>query len=568
VTEGEEQAGEGYLQPTMIDSTATAAPRSRRNPRQALADVTNPATIKGTISVVAGLVLVLAPSASIVIVEIVAGVSLLLSGLYDLWHALTGRGSRKRGSRWLALGRGLAGVLVGFFLLLARQETVDLVLAVLTVYLAIRGLLTLGFAVLTRDRSRRTARLTIGSAGLAVSVLMFAVPGSLAKGIIVAGAGLALVTGGILLAYGLRVGAPAASPVDVQSASVAEMLWDWVRTSDIGSDRREQLADTLYFEDPDRASKLTAWWVMLMLSVGIATFAVLQDSTAVVIGAMLIAPLMTPILGLAGAIVNGWRHRAGASTLLVTLGVLGAVGLAYLISSWVPALVSFEANTQITSRVDPTFVDMLIALAAGAAGAFATVNTRVASSIAGVAIAVALVPPLGVVGASLEQQRWEDAFGSFLLFATNFVSIVLAAAAVFVLSGFAEGASLRSERRQVVSTLAPFAALAMLILVPLVFTAEGILVTATQQKSAQDVVADWVGDESGLRIDQVSVSGDVVTVAIAGAEVVPPPRQLQQDLSKALELPVEVVIDFTPRAEINVSQEGTVERRNAANDGG
>ncbi|BDZ41082.1 hypothetical protein GCM10025865_03810 [Paraoerskovia sediminicola] len=131
---------------------------------------------------------------------------------------------------------------------------------------------------------------------------------------------------------------------------------------------------------------------MLLLSVCIATFAVLQDSTAVVIGAMLIAPLMVPILGLAAALVNGWVRRAWESSLLIVAGVVAAVVLAAAITLWAPAVVSFETNSQITSRVDPSVLDMLVAIAAGAAGAFATVNTRVASSIAGVAIAVALVP--------------------------------------------------------------------------------------------------------------------------------------------------------------------------------
>ena len=140
---------------------------------------------------------------------------------------------------------------------------------------------------------------------------MIAVPASLSEGVLVGGAAVAIVTGGILLAYGLRVGAPEQSTLDVTSASTPDILWDWVRTEDVGTRRRDELADSLYFENPGRMQKLAAWWVMLLLSVSIATFAVLQDSTAVVIGAMLIAPLMTPILGLSGALVNGWTRRAG-----------------------------------------------------------------------------------------------------------------------------------------------------------------------------------------------------------------------------------------------------------------
>jgi uncharacterized membrane protein len=188
----------------------------------------------------------------------------------------------------------------------------------------------------------------------------------------------------------------------------------------------------------------------------------------------------------------------------------------------------------------------------------------VSSSIAGVAIAVALVPPLGVVGVSLENQRWDDAFGSFLLFMTNFVSIVLAAAAVFVLAGFAESARLRKNRRQVVSTLAPFVALALVILVPLVFTAEGILATANQQNTAQRVVADWIGEESEVRVQAVGVDGDVVSVSLVGSDAIPPVRDLQAQLSDELDQPVTVVVDYTPSAEITVDETGDVTRDDRA----
>lgn len=460
-------------------------------------------------------------------------------------------------------GQGLLSLAAGLIVLLDRYDSLRALVVLLGLYLIGRGLVSL-VAAFIGHRSQRGARLTIGFGGLAFGVLAIAVPEPLTEGIVIAGAAAAIVMGGILLAYGLRVGAPASAAIDVSTAATSEILWDWVSATDIGAERRETQAESLYFEEPGRAGKLTAWWVMLALSVSIATFAVLQDSTAVVIGAMLIAPLMTPILGLAGAVVNGWRHRAASSAFLVAGGVVAAIALAYLIAAWVPELVSFEANSQIVSRVSPTFVDMLIALAAGAAGAFATVNRRVSSSIAGVAIAVALVPPLGVVGVSLENQRWDDAFGSFLLFMTNFVSIVLAAAAVFVLAGFAESARLRKNRRQVVSTLAPFVALALVILVPLVFTAEGILATANQQNTAQRVVADWIGEESEVRVQAVGVDGDVVSVSLAGSDAIPPVRDLQAQLSDELDQPVSVVVDYTPSAEITVDETGDVTRDDRA----
>ncbi len=542
---------------TSVDPPTSETSSSRRSVRQALQDVANPATVKGAIAVVAGATIIALPGLSQTLVELILGAALVAAGLYDLWFGLTGRGAQ-RTSRILALLRGLAGVAVGVLLLLASQETLAVIVFILGFYLVFRGLVSLLTGLLGRDRSQRTARLTIGFGSLALGVLAITSPASVSDGIIVSGAVISIIVGMILLSYGLRAGAPTSGRPKIVQSATSEILWDWVRTEDVGTRRRDELADSLYFEPPGRGQKLAAFWVMLLLSVAIATFAILQDSTAVVIGAMLIAPLMTPILGLAGALVNGWTHRAATSSTLVALGVAAAIALAFVVSAWVPDLVSFDSNTQVLSRVQPTFVDMLIALSAGAAGAFATVNARVAASIAGVAIAVALVPPLGVVGVALENQRFEDALGAFVLFMTNFVSIVLAAAGVFVLTGFAESSNLRARARPILSTLAPFGALALVILVPLVFTAEGIVATATQQKNASQVAAEWIADSPRLRVQQVNVDGRTVSVEVTGTGSVPSPRDLQEAMTDELGRPTEVVIEFTPQVQVTVSENGTV----------
>jgi len=528
--------------------------------RQVLRELANPATAKGAIAVVGGLLIVVLPGISLTVVEYAFGIALVLSGSYDAWYGLSGRSQRTSGSRTLALLRGLAGILVGLLVLLTPKSTLDTVVVLAGIYLLIRGVIYLVGSAFAQSRPQRLHRLTAGFAASAFGVLSMAVPTSVVEGVVVTAAVVAIVVGGVVLAYGVRAAGPEAASFDVPDATIPAILWDWVNENDVGSERRESLSDTLYFDGADVRGKLTAWWVMLLLSVAIATFAVLQDSTAVVIGAMLIAPLMTPILGLAGAVVNGWRHRAGSSALLVAMGVAAAIALAYLLASWVPQLVAFDANSQISSRTSPTFIDMLIAIAAGAAGAFATVNSRVASSIAGVAIAVALVPPLSVVGVALESERWSDALGAFVLFMTNFVSIVLAAAAVFVLTGFAEASRLRTNGRQILSTLAPFGALAMVILVPLVFTAEGILADSSRSRTAQAEVQSWLEGVDRVQVDRVSVDEDEVYVALSGSQRPPSPSVLQQQLSDALGGPVSLVLEYTPTQRFDVNESGEVSR--------
>nr|WP_277816659.1 DUF389 domain-containing protein [Microbacterium aquimaris] len=261
---------------------------------------------------------------------------------------------------------------------------------------------------------------------------------------------------------------------------------------------------------------------------------------------MLVAPLMTPILGLAGAMVNGWARRAVHSAVLVGTGTVASVVLAYGIAGWSPVAISFATNSQITSRVSPNTVDLLIAIAAGAAGAFATVNSRVASGIAGVAIAVALVPPLAVVGISLNGGRFSDAGGAALLFLTNFVAIVLAAALVFVLTGFARPFALRHRPRQLLSTVAPVVAGAAIILVPLMTNSESLLHSETRAREASETVEEWLGEDTEFVITDVTVAEDTVVVDLTGPGDTPSAEDLLDALQEDFIEPIGLELNVTP----------------------
>jgi uncharacterized hydrophobic protein (TIGR00271 family) len=456
----------------------------------------------------------------------------------------------RRGSRWFALARGLGALAVVAILTATAVIThqahlpLDLLITLFGFYLGFRGLVTLVSTAVQRSRPHRSLRAAEALALLAVGVLATQAPQDTVDSLILSGAITALVLGSLVLAYGLRLTGD--TTVDLVTASVSEIIWDWIDRTDIGAMRRENLSESLYFEIPGRSAKLTAWWVMLALSVAIATYGVMQDSTAVVIGAMIIAPLMTPILGLAGALVNGWRQRAMYSGIWVAAGAAAAIALSYALSAWAPAVVDFDNNTQISTRVTPTVLDMLVAIAAGAAGAFATVNARVAASIAGVAIAVALVPPLAVVGISLGARELENASGAFLLFMTNFVAIVLFASLVFVLGGFADASHLRSNGRDVIVTITPFVALATVVLVPLMFNSEGLLSASAQQREAQGTVEDWLGEDTDLTIAHVDVRPDVVEVALLGPDEPPDLHELQNALAESLDRDVSVTLTVTP----------------------
>lgn len=509
----------------------------------ALRSAANFATLWGALLVLASLFVVGVPGVSVVAVESAFGMAVFAVGLNDLLYATTGRGEKLARSRRRAGVRAVVELAIAPAVILAPTAEFEALLLLFGVYLFLRGLAATARAIAMAPEDRR-GQLAKAMTFLALGALSAVAPSTLAKGLVLGLALTAVVVGLILIAYGLRA-ASVTSDISLTDETVLGILWDWVRAADVGDRRRAALSETLYFEPPDRAGKLAAWWVMLMLSTAIATFAILQDSTAVVIGAMLVAPLMVPILGLAGALVNGWPRRAAASTWLVLLGAVGAVALSYALSLWAPPLVSLEVNSQVTSRVSPTLLDLLIAIAAGAAGAFATVNLRVASSIAGVAIAVALVPPLSVVGISLATGAFSDALGASLLFLTNFVAIVLAAAVVFVLGGFADTTVLRERTRTVLITLAPIVALALVIPLPLLFTSQDILAEAQLRRQVESDVAAWLGSDPGLRLIGIDIDDDTVRVEVTGPSAVPPVADLQAAVNEPGEGGVTVIVEYT-----------------------
>ena len=189
----------------------------------------------------------------------------------------------------------------------------------------------------------------------------------------------------------------------------------------------------------------------------IAALGLIVDSPAVVIGAMLVAPLMSPIVGTGMAIVLGDARFLRLSLVAVLRGVALAVavgalsGLLYL---------DRPLTAELLARTEPTLLDLAIALFSGLAGAYALSNSDAAGALPGVAIAAALVPPLATVGISLTTGHEQEALGALLLFTTNFVAISSATALVFLILGFRP----RIARRERHSARARNVRIAMMLL--------------------------------------------------------------------------------------------------------
>lgn len=175
------------------------------------------------------------------------------------------------------------------------------------------------------------------------------------------------------------------------------------------------------------------FFVLLSFSTIIATLGLFQNSSAVIIGAMIIAPLMRPLMGLAlGSIAaDGKLFKRAAITL--STGSLCGVAIAYIGAL---LLQSIQLTPEILGRTHPTLLDLGVALAAGAVGAYCQSKKDIRDSLAGVAIAVALVPPLSVVGIGFAHGSMTVAYGAALLYATNLIGITAAAAAVMLVMGY------------------------------------------------------------------------------------------------------------------------------------
>ncbi|GIV60410.1 MAG: hypothetical protein KatS3mg043_1499 [Rhodothermaceae bacterium] len=189
--------------------------------------------------------------------------------------------------------------------------------------------------------------------------------------------------------------------------------------------------DELYEDVNDAVSVTGAHYALVVLSTIVAAGGMLRDSVAIVIGAMVIAPLIGPNIALALGTTLGDRDLLGRAFRINVLGLL--LGLALSVGAGLVFEVDLQA-AEIASRTQVQLGDLLLALAAGVAGAL-SMTRGYPSALIGVMVAVALLPPLVALGMLLGAGRWDAAYGAALLLLTNVVSINLAAVATFLVQG-------------------------------------------------------------------------------------------------------------------------------------
>jgi uncharacterized hydrophobic protein (TIGR00271 family) len=312
------------------------------------------------------------------------------------------------------------------------------------------------------------------------------------------------------------------------------LLGRWWAQEVTGGVDHEAVVATVY----DDSGWSSHFAVMTLLSAGIAVLGLLLSSPAVVIGAMLISPLMGPIIGLGFGIATFDWAEIRRTLLPLLSGIVLAVSFCALIVLFSPLQ---TVTSEISSRTRPNLFDLLVALFSGLAGTYAMIRGR-HGAIVGVAIATALMPPLAVMGFGLATGDWNVFAGSTLLFFTNLMTISAAAAALARLYGFASGLSPHQTRLQAALITAVLIALA----VPLGLALRQIAWEALVIREATSIIA--ASFPTDARVSDVNINFDGRPVEVEATVITPTYRtraeqRLQTQISKLVGGPVLLSLD-------------------------
>jgi uncharacterized hydrophobic protein (TIGR00271 family) len=298
------------------------------------------------------------------------------------------------------------------------------------------------------------------------------------------------------------------------------------------------MREAVFFDGPHARAQYTRFWLLLTLAAAIATAGVVADSTATVIGAMIVAPLMRPIQGTMVATVLGDRRNLVRSIGVMIAGATAAAGIGFILGLLVVQSVTAETNSQVAARVSPGLVDLFAALATGAVGSIALIRSDISDTLPGVAIAISLVPPLCVVGLTAESGAWGQAAGALLLFVTNVAAILGSGAVVMAIYGFSRlrielAEDKEAERKRRARAYVTTAAVVALVAVPLAWSTANAIETRSKEGRIRTYV-EQVTEGTGWELVSISQreNGKYV-VLVKGQPPLPDMATVYDNMDKA-----------------------------------
>ncbi len=309
---------------------------------------------------------------------------------------------------------------------------------------------------------------------------------------------------------------------------------------------------TFIDEISESASPGIDFFILVILSSSIATLGLITNSPAVIIGAMLVAPLMSPIIGIGLASVIGKNDLLRKSMSALIRGAVFAIGLSALltlINLYLPFVSFQELPSEIVSRTHPSPLDLIVALAGGLAAAYSMTEPKLSAALPGVAIATALMPPLCTIGIGLALGKFDVAGGALLLFVTNAITIAFASALVFFLRGLYPYSN--GKNKFLPASLQFSAFLIIILLIPLTYFSVQFVRQATETRTINEAVNKNVAlIENAELVDlEVITAGDAIDLdltirtnaALNYEQVIKLQENIVEDLSRPVSIRVNQV---------------------------
>ncbi|MBN1798956.1 MAG: TIGR00341 family protein [Spirochaetales bacterium] len=293
------------------------------------------------------------------------------------------------------------------------------------------------------------------------------------------------------------------------------------------------------------------YYVLLLLSCLIATMGLYINSAAVIIGAMIVAPLMGPVFGFSAGILWGSGKTITEAVTTLLKGTLLVIIVTSLLSFFIPSIV---VTPEILSRSKPSFFDIIIAISCGFIGAYAYVNKRVSSAIPGVAISVALLPPLCTAGIGIGLRQWDLAMGAGLLYAINLVGISTAALIVFYLVRLHPQSDdkkefIKATRRALGSFFISLLFL-LLISLPLVYFTATSLQTSLEKETIYNVINSFQPGDSIYSFEIIPGDPEEIRVVLLHqSKSAPNVRLIESKLARSLKKQVKLTVFMMNQAE-------------------
>lgn len=497
--------------------------------------VADPLVLRPVLAVAVAAFVVLWPAPTDRVLIAIAGFGLAGLGVTTAWNRL-----RRRNEAPIPVGVALVMTVAGVVVALSPGLSIEIAGRALAVVVGIGALVELVDSWRLRHELGIAWPLAKAVALLFVAVLVYLSPGSLlAVAVSIVSVGVAGL-GVLAVMRSARVDTPTAT--DVSMLGTARDVVDWLAARRLTPTERSNLLTSLFYEGADAGASLGRFFVLMTLSAVIAAGGVLTDSTATVIGAMLVAPLMTPLMAIAVSVVMGWPNRLGRAAVVVTaaVGVVVLVGLMF--GAVAPVTLDPTTNTQILGRSEPAIANLVVAIAAGAAGAYSLARPGLSGALPGVAIAISLVPPLSVAGITFATGAAEEGVGALLLFSSNALAIIIVGGLTFVITGLTPLGSLRPNQQRVRTASAAIVTFAVFVVAALALNGRELAANAIETGRAGAAVQRWLaGTEVDYSVLSVDVEGDTVVVTIVGPPGrAPSSEALQQEMADTLGRPVSV----------------------------